>query len=342
MAILHRTKRQAIQPTDAHKAIGGAQPSVSTEQTSNRGPPIHRSMVHLLNDSLLTQAPPIARAIICMRLTRMVTTIGRITFFAPASDKGQFELAKIYLINVGANLAHRSKARSPLFLDGTFVYVPFPLAEGMTGTLPYPSAAWPFTNNLRWYQTHSDPDWANLTYGDYTKNPRASCLAGVAPSDVLLFWSLLWENHGDSWFTFTNKQSWHLIGALRVEEILRPGDSSTAASRRNRERASRNAHFEDKRLTPGNHVFIGDRNHSQLFQFAVPLVKSLNRRSLLYRIFRTTNGARLPLAGKHWSSYLRSCRVICDLSNPDGLRRATLLTEAIKSRNDFDLLEGLC
>lgn len=248
---------------------------------------------------------------------------------------------RVFLINVGANSAHRSRARSPLFPDGTFVYVPFPLNEGEMGIWPYPSKAWPFTYNLQWHQTHVDPDWENLTYGDCTLNPRASCLASVRPSDILLFWALLWDNPGDSWFTFTNAQSWHLIGALRVEEVLRPGDRADKACSANRQRASENAHFVSKRLQPGNHVFVGDKDLSQLFEFAVPLVKTLSKQSLLYRMFRTSAGERLPLNGKHWSSYLRSCRMICDLSTPDGFRRASSIREAILARNDFDILDGL-
>jgi ABC-type branched-subunit amino acid transport system substrate-binding protein len=38
-------------------------------------------------------------------------------------------MSKIFLVNVGANTSHASKARSPIFEDGTFVYVSFPLDE---------------------------------------------------------------------------------------------------------------------------------------------------------------------------------------------------------------------
>jgi len=154
---------------------------------------------------------------------------------------------------------------------------------------------------------------------------------------------LLWENTGDSWFDFTNNQSWHLIGAIRIEESLWPGQRSSDATRFNRERASYNAHFngDDKPLRPGNVVFIGNQCHSFLFDFAIPLVTSLNRGSLLYRTFRTASGACLPIGGKHWSSYTRSCRAICDLDDADGRRRAQILADAIRARNGVDLLADL-
>ena len=250
-------------------------------------------------------------------------------------------MSRIFLINVGANSAHRSSARCPLFSDGSFVYVPFPHSEGVNGAFPYSTEAWPFTNGLTWYQTHADPDWDHLTYGDFGFNPRAAALDGAGVGDTLLFWALLWDNPGDNWTTFTNAQSWHLIGSLRVEEILREGDSPSDASASNCLRAEYNAHFSSSRLEEGHVVFIGDVRHSRLFEYAVPFVTKLTRSSLLYRSFRTAAGERLPLSGKHWSGYTRSCRVICELDDADGRRRATILRDAIAERNDFDLLAKL-
>jgi hypothetical protein len=255
----------------------------------------------------------------------------------------KLNMARIFLINVGANLSHRSTARCPLFHDGTFVFVPFPHLDGTEERRPYPANAWPFTNNLKWHQTHADPDWHRLTYGDRFGNPKAAALKTVERNDILLFWSLLWENKGDSWFDFTEHQSWHLIGALRIEEALWPGQRPTDAKPNNRQRVSYNVHFnsENTRLESGNVVFIGDRNHSRLFDFAVPLVTQLDNASLLYRTFRTATGLPLPLNGKHWSGYTRSCRAICDTTDKDGRRRAILLRNAIAKRNDFDLLADL-
>ena len=252
-------------------------------------------------------------------------------------------MPRIFLINVGANTKHRSRARCPLFSDGTFVFVPFPHDDDYDEIRPYPTNAWPFTNNLRWHQTHVDPDWPQLTYGDYILNPRAAALQTAEPNDILLFWSLLWKNTGDNWFDFTERRSWNLIGAIRIEEVLLPGQRPSDAKPRNRERASYNAHFTggNAPLNKGNVVFIGDMNHSGLFDYAVPLVTQLSPSSLLYRAFRTASGAALPLNGTHWSSYTRSCRDICDIADQDGRRRAKILRDAIVTRNNFDILAGL-
>lgn len=253
-------------------------------------------------------------------------------------------MSRIFLINVGANSAHQSKARCPIFSDGSFVFVPFPYNHNdEDGKWPYPANAWPFTYNLRWQQTHVDPDWPHLTYGDYLLNSRAAALKSAKPNDILLFWSLLWENTGDSWFHFTGRRSWHLIGAIRVEEVLTTGHRPADAKPKNRQRAAYNTHFrnESSRLEPGHVVFIGNLNHSALFDYAVPLVTKLNRTSLLHRIFRTADGQPLPLQGKHWSSYTRSCRPICDLENADDQKRAIILRDAIIQRNKFDILAKL-
>lgn len=251
-------------------------------------------------------------------------------------------MTQIFLINVGANLRHQSRAKCPVFSDGSFVYVPFPLELDEEGNWPYPADAWPFTYNIRWHPTHADPDWPNLTYGDYLRNPRASALGTAEPSDILLFWALLWDNEGDSWFDFTGDMAWYLIGAIRIDEVLWEGQTADEAKARNRTRAAYNSHFydDDEPLAEGNAVFIGERRHSALFDYAVPLVKKLNRSSLMYRTFRTAAGKPLPL-DKHWSSYTRSCRAICDLETADGLRRARILRDAIADLNDFDLLAGL-
>lgn len=252
-------------------------------------------------------------------------------------------MPRIFLINVGANSAHRSRARCPLFSDGSFVFVPFPCDDGYEGTWPYPANAWPFTNNLRWHQTHVDSDWPQLTYGDYFLNPRAATLRTAEPNDILLFWSLLWDNTGDCWFDFTQRQSWHLIGALRIDEALWPGQRPSDARSPNRQRAAYNAHFNGNNapLETGNVVFIGDIDHSAFFDFAVSLVTQLDRSSLLYQTFRTASGNPLPLNGTHWSSYTRSCRAICDITDRDGRSRARILRDAIGARNNIDILAGL-
>jgi len=185
-------------------------------------------------------------------------------------------------------------------------------------------------------------DGKNLTYGDYVANARAASLRNASPSDIFLFWSLLWRNDGDDWNSFEGEQSWHLIGTLRVEEVLREGQNFNEAKVGNIRRAKANAHFKSDSLGNGHMVFIGEKETSALLTFAVPLVTKLTTRSLLYRAFRTAAGEKLPLAGKHWSSFTRSCRPICDLGTSDGRRRAMILRDAIQEKNStFDLMYGL-
>jgi hypothetical protein len=53
-AILHETKRQAIQSTDAQESVGDGQSKASTAQNSKRGHPSHQTMIKFLNDSIPT------------------------------------------------------------------------------------------------------------------------------------------------------------------------------------------------------------------------------------------------------------------------------------------------
>lgn len=251
-------------------------------------------------------------------------------------------MTRIFLVNVGANLQHRSRARSPLFSNGRFVFVPFPYNDEVRSQYAYPNEAWPFTNNVDRFQAHIDPDWKELTYGDYVRNPRASALAKANKDDILLFWALLWSNTGDSWNHFTNQKSWHLIGAMRIDEVLRVGQRSIEAKPKNRNRAALNDHFDAHSNAPldeGHMVFIAEPKRSMLFDFAVPFVTSIDQKSLMYRTVRTSFGAKIPLGTKKWSSYVRSCRVVCDLSEKDGRNRATILSDAISKRNHFGLLD---
>lgn len=252
-------------------------------------------------------------------------------------------MPKIYLINVGANSNHARSAKSPIFADGSFVYVSFPLPPGVEGKYSYNSEAWAFTNGLTWHQTHNDPDWEHLTYGDRLSNPRAAALSRVDPGDILLFWALLWRNDGDCWIDFTNDKAWYLIGAIRVDEVLKAGQSFTDAKPKNRSKAKFNEHFWDDHLSleHKDYVFIGDPEHSTLFDLAVPLIDGQLSSSLLYRCYRTKSGDKLPLNGVHWSSFTRSCRAVWNLENVTDRKLAKRLQESIIKLNDYDLLAGI-
>ncbi len=188
-------------------------------------------------------------------------------------------MSKVYLVNVGANSAHASMARSPISDDGSFVFVSFPHA-GIRGVRPYPVKARPFVRGVDIYHTHNDPDWPNLTYGDGCHSPRARALRRVEENDILLFWGLLWQKNGKGWDAFTGERSWYLFGALRVREILEEGQRPTDASASRIKRARQNVHFYRGELDEGNRVFIGCTRYSRLFRVGVDLEVRDHRRTV--------------------------------------------------------------
>jgi len=179
-------------------------------------------------------------------------------------------MSTIYLVNVGCNAAHSSIARSPLFGDGSFVFVPFPCRNpGDEFVRQYPPACAPFVRNC--VLTHDDPDWANLTYGDDCHNARARALYQVEEGDSLLFWGMLWNNAGNTWATFDGNRGWYLLGALRVAEILQGGQTPEDAHENHVARAGLNMHFNDGVLRETDRVFIANPRYSALFTKAVDL-----------------------------------------------------------------------
>ncbi|SRR6266480_1592494 len=97
-------------------------------------------------------------------------------------------MSKIFLVNVGANTSDRSRARSPVFKGGRFIYVPFSFKRrGNDGFKDYPARTRPFIRTMHGRSTHCDPDWDNYTYGDNCLNRRARALATARAGDILLF-----------------------------------------------------------------------------------------------------------------------------------------------------------
>jgi Nucleotide modification associated domain 3 len=242
---------------------------------------------------------------------------------------------KIYLINVGANTSHWSKARSPIFPDGSFRFVSFPTELGV----PYPAEMMQFTrgggDGLR---THLDPDWTNLTYGDTLNNGRGGALRKVRVNDVLLFWGLLWANAAGSWDAFTGEHGWYLFGAMRVAWIMEGGQTLQDLPDGYLTRASANAHLNRGLLNKGDRIFIADPASSALFHKAVDLGAE-RADGLMYRAFVTKAGVPLALGGlPHWSGTLRACRCMFDLENAEDRKRAELVHTAIRVKNRFDLL----
>lgn len=264
-------------------------------------------------------------------------------------------MCSIYLINVGANTSHSTQARSPIFYDGSFVYVSYvadPKKE-MQCT-KYPEKMIPFTNprkdNL---VTHNDPDWVNLTYGDVCSNRRAAALNNVDSGDILLFWSLLWQNNCSEWMSyvgkngacwkgFTGKRGWYLLGALRVKEIVKRKQHINNLAPADRCRALKNAHYLNGDIPQGNRIFVGERNrsHPGLFERAVDLEVRTPDCGLVYQAFRAADGRHLSLNGTpRLFSSLRACRKMWDLEQH---RRAEIVRDAIQNvNNDLDLLEDV-
>ncbi|MDI6807351.1 MAG: hypothetical protein QMD14_06155, partial [Candidatus Aenigmarchaeota archaeon] len=100
---------------------------------------------------------------------------------------------RIFIINVGVNASH-GKLKSPIFEDGSFVFVPIPERRNPTCTL-LPTYRSLFANALEYIpesyydvRVHSDPEFETFTYGDYpTKKPRAALLKCIEKGDFLFF-----------------------------------------------------------------------------------------------------------------------------------------------------------
>ena len=248
-------------------------------------------------------------------------------------------MSRIFLINIGANSAHSSVARSPRFSNGSFIFVPFPNAGG-NWIRDYSSTCRPFVRATSLH-THDDPDWPNLTYGDDCANPRARSLQQVTEGDILLFWGMLWGNSGSSWHHFDGSYGWYLFGAFRVAEILLGGQHAKHARPEHVDRARRNVHFTHGPLPKTHRVFIGDPRYSSQFVRAVDLDVN-HEDGLLYRTIRTADGEPLTLNGTpKWNSSLRSCRPVWDLDISNDGRLACTVRDAIMAANDYNLLADI-
>lgn len=250
----------------------------------------------------------------------------------------------IYLVNVGSNTSHGARARSPIFSNGSFKYVPFPYpTKDRTESPDYSNETLPFVrmDRLAGWATHADPDWEKLTYGDDCGNARAGALGKVQPHDTLLFWGLLWDNTGGDWSGFTGTQGWYLFGAIPVRHTVYDRSSLARLSRADQARARANAHLAGGgELQSGHRVFLGDLASSMRFRKAVDLGAS-SRDGLLYKAFTRADRSPLVRNGKpHWSSCLRACRLMWDLSQSEDRARAKLIQRAIGKHNDYDLLGG--
>jgi hypothetical protein len=253
-------------------------------------------------------------------------------------------MCSIYVINIGANTNHSSQARSPIFNDdGSFVYVSFCANEEERHRSPYPGEMLPFTNphkeNL---ETHNDPDWRNLTYGDDCSTPRARALKNVEQSDILLFWGLLWRNSGNCWNDFVSplKKGWYLLGTLRVEDIIKGRKKVDEVSKSIRHRAQQNIHFSNGVLPDEEFVFLGAKKYSQRFSKAIDLGID-DENGLVYKAFTFADGKLLCCKGEpRWYRSLRACRKMWDLSDSKQCELAEHVRDAIQKDNkSFDMLK---
>lgn len=252
-------------------------------------------------------------------------------------------MPKIYLINVGANTGHRSKARSPIFPKDTWIYVPFPRKHSNEEGQPFPKETLSFVRVGRGIKCHLDPDWEGLTYGDCCKNWRAAALLKVQKGDILLFWALLWRTkHGVCIFK-SHEEGWYLIGAMRVQKVLKNGEKLNTLPRVIRYRAGRNAHVYKGRVKRRDRerIFVGSRNrrYSRRFSKAVDWDIGTDG-GLMHRVVRTKNGRRIRWKGSPlWHNVTRSCRAILDLDCRTDRRVARFLASRIKRKNKgFDLI----
>jgi len=185
-------------------------------------------------------------------------------------------------------------------------------------------------------RTHIDPDWDHLTYGDACANPRARALLSVEPSDILLFWALLWQvtdEQADVWAS--TEKGWYLIGALRVDFILESGQMITRLPNSVQRRVVHNEHMRGRRVESRTHVrvFIGSPKYSARFALPVDLGIYKNY-GLLRKTVRTANGEKVQWdRSPRWNSVTRTCRAVLDLSVAAELRRAEIINRSVQMFN---------
>jgi Nucleotide modification associated domain 3 len=253
-------------------------------------------------------------------------------------------MAKIYLINVGANTSHSSKVRSPIFLDDlSWIYLAFPRINKNEDGQAYPSSTQPYQRVANGIKCHLDPDWDGLTYGDSCYEPRSKSLLRVKENDVLLFWGLLWGIQRGGYVFGSKDKRWYLLGAMRVDRFYEAGTKLDSIPTDIRRRVEQNAHVRDGRVgsRTGEVVFVADQDprRSRRFTRAIDLGVG-DDRSLMHRIVKTSDGRNVSWNGKpRWYSVTRACRAILDVEKKADFETATLLARHIKNENEgFQLI----
>lgn len=236
---------------------------------------------------------------------------------------------RVFLVNVGVNARHGA-ARSPLFADGTFEWVPIPEHPAYTGAhslryrdLPRWAGAGTLADFLprQWAAraAHADPDFAHGTYGDECqRTARARGLWAARPGDWLFFLSRLVPWAARAW---TGAPVFALVGALHVAEVVHDVRSPPVNPSG---RLAQNAHCRRGRNTPaawdGFSIFVGGADSGRFQEacfvdksFADKLLRDRNERRFTWAAHRSP----LQVIG----SYTRTCRIILDPARPEHRRR---------------------
>jgi hypothetical protein len=223
---------------------------------------------------------------------------------------------KIFIINVGVNASHGT-LRSPIFDDGTFIFVPIPeTREPECPLLPlYREIIDPKYIPQKFHErrVHNDPEFITFTYGDFpTIHPRAANLKYISEGDYLFFLaSLVSYSKGH----FTNKRGFYLIGFFEIEKILK--NVTQKPTDEDLKLFGQNAHIKRGLWKPtayaGSWIFKGSGN-SKLFTYAIPFTREIAEKIISFSKGINwkwpQNRTDLQVIG----SYFRSCRIIKDKS----------------------------
>lgn len=265
---------------------------------------------------------------------------------------------KAAIINIGANQdsQRRYGLFSPLFDDGSFVYVPVQEKgdyDADPGCPKLPTYGGLFSNNQevlrlitksRNLRAHDDPEFESFTYGDYPNRfvpakgvPKAIGRAGnlkhLDKGDLLLFLARL-TKVGQS--GVPTEAGFYLIGFFEISGILK--DVKAKPTERDLQIFGNNAHIRRGLADAGRFdnfwVFKGS-GESRCFLHPVAFDRELASKTL-----RNKEGGALtwPLGFTNLqriASYTRSCRLIEDRV------RVKMLLERILGLNEIPLFRRL-
>jgi hypothetical protein len=265
---------------------------------------------------------------------------------------------EVAIINIGANTKSQSKYGliSPLFEDGSFVYVP--VEERGYDAAPncpkLPTYGELFSNNQKVLRlipksscnlrAHDDPEFEGFTYGDYPNRivpvkgvPKAIGRAGnlkrLKEGDLLFFLARL-SKVGQS--MALTEAGFYLIGFFEISVIRK--DVKAKPTESELQIFGNNAHIR-RGLVDHSHfnnfwVFKGS-DESRLFLHPVPFDRELASKTL-----RNKEGGVLTWPPKFTklqriAHYTRSCRLIEDKV------RVEMLLERIIELNEIPLFRRL-